>query len=81
MTFYEDIKVDMRRELTKISEFLRVPSTNVDCALHNSEGNFHRKKKADYHLLYDKNLTALVEQSRREVYKEFSKHRVSCLHC
>ena len=80
--FYEDLKEDMRRELKKIAEFLRVQPMFMECALQNSQGNFLRKNKTDYRQVYDKELTKLAEQSSLEVYNAaLSEHGFCCLHC
>ncbi|KAI0209565.1 hypothetical protein LSAT2_005719 [Lamellibrachia satsuma] len=72
--FYEDLKEDMRRELTKIAEFLRVQPKFMECALQNSQGNFLRKNKTNYRQVYDKELTTLAEQSSLEKRRSLSQY-------
>ena len=82
VTFYEDLKSDTRNELTKISKFLDVPVTFMECAMQDLEGKFLRKNKTDYRLLYDNELRELADKNKLDVYQAaFFEHGFMCLHC
>ena len=68
MTFYEEIKEDLTRELTGIVDFLHSSRKFIKCALEKPEGNFLRKKNKNAY--YNKKLVAIVDDVGWRVYKE-----------
>ena len=68
LTFYEDIKTDLTRELTSIVDFLHLSRKFIKCALERPEGNFLRKKKKNAYS--DKELAAIVDDVGWRLYKE-----------
>lgn len=70
VTFYEDLKTDLRGELDAFIKFLGVTPTFVECALLKPQGKYLRNKtkKPDFDELFDEVLTGMAHVKIQEVY-------------
>ena len=73
VVFYDDVKTDMKTELTAMLHFLGYPTKYLHCALNNADGNFHRKKPKTTEELYDKTLREMIDPVKKEIYSIASK--------
>ena len=71
MTFYEDLKTNLRGELDAITQFLGVTPTFVECALIKRKGNYLRNKtkKPDFEKLYDETISLVADVNIQDVYR------------
>ena len=72
VTFYEDLKTNLRGELDAITQFLGVTPTFVECALIKRQGKFLRNKtkKPDFEKMYDATFALVADVNTQDVYQE-----------
>lgn len=70
VTFYEDLKTNLRGEMDAITQFLGVTPTFVECALVNRQGKYLRNKTKtpDFEKLYDETFSLMADVTTQDVY-------------
>jgi len=78
VVLYDELKRDLRHQLTSILKFLDFPLTYIECAMVNSEGKFHRRKKHTVDvatLVSDYDTKRLIEENNWRTYETVYSHR------
>ena len=71
VTFYEDLKTNLRGELDAITQFLGVTPTFIECALIKRQGRYLRNytKKPDFEKMYDDRFSLVADVNTQDVYQ------------